>query len=45
MKMDLGGFDLKLHEVNFAVKFSKAKAEKNLTAKCTEYRFNQMATG
>ena len=42
--MDLDGLELKLHEVHFAVKFSEAEAEENLTAKCTKCNFIPMLT-
>ena len=44
MKLDLAGYELKIHEVHFAVKFSQAKAEENLTAKCTDCCVNPMST-
>ena len=44
LKLDLAGLELKLDKVYFAVKFSEAKAEENLTAKCTECSFNPMST-
>ena len=44
LKMDLGGLELKMPEVHFAVKFSEPKAEENLTAKCTNSSFNPVLT-
>ena len=44
LKMDLSGLELKLHKVHLAVKFSKAEAKENLTAKCTKCSFNPMST-
>ena len=42
--MDLVLLEMKLHEVHFAVKFSEAEAEENLTAKCTKCNFIPMST-
>ena len=33
LKMDLGGLELKLHKVHFAVKFSKGEAHPRLRSK------------
>ena len=46
LKMNLGGLELKLHKVQFALcsqvlqSWGAAEAEGNLTAKCTECSFN-----
>ena len=44
MIMDIDRLKLKLLEVHFAFKFSKAWAEDNLTAKYTKCSFNPMST-
>ena len=45
MKIYFDRLELKLLEVHFAVKFSKAEAEENLTAKCMKCSFNPLSTG